>query len=64
MIVSKVQKRSEVKTSPASKSGAPEISASKDSIRKRPFDIYESRGSEPGNDLHDWLHAERPILER
>jgi hypothetical protein len=64
MIVSKVQKQSRVKTSPASKSAAPEISASQDSIRERAFNIYESRGSEPGNDLQDWLHAERQILER
>ncbi|HVC45885.1 MAG TPA: DUF2934 domain-containing protein [Terracidiphilus sp.] len=64
MIVSKVQRQSKVKTSPASKSTAPEISASQDRIRERAFHIYESRGSEPGNDMQDWLRAERQILAR
>ncbi|MGA2730466.1 MAG: DUF2934 domain-containing protein [Terracidiphilus sp.] len=64
MIVSKVQKQSRVKTSPASKSAAPEISALHDGIRERAFHIYESRGSEPGDDMQDWLLAERQTLER
>jgi hypothetical protein len=64
MIVSKVQKQQKVKTSPASKSAAPEISASQDRIRERAFQIYESRGSEPGHDTQDWLHAEIQLLER
>jgi hypothetical protein len=64
MIVSKTQKRLRVKTSPASKSAAPEISASQDRIREQAFRLYESRGDEPGSDMQDWLHAERQILER
>jgi hypothetical protein len=64
MIVSKVQKQSKVKISPASKSAAREICASQDRIRERAFHIFESRGSEPGTDMQDWLHAERQILER
>jgi len=64
MMVSKVQKQTKAKTSPASKSAAPEISASQDSIRERAFQIYESRGSEPGLDMQDWLHAEHQVLER
>lgn len=64
MIVSKVQKQPKVKTSPASKSAAPEISASHDSIRERAFQIYESRGSKPGHDTQDWLRAEIQIAER
>ena len=62
MIVSKVKNQAKVKTSPASKSAAPEISVSQDSIRERAFHLYESRGSEPGHDLQDWLHAEHQIL--
>ena len=64
MIVSKVQKQPKVKTSPASKSAAPELRASQDSIRERAFQIYESRGSKPGHDTQDWLRAELQILER
>jgi hypothetical protein len=64
MMVSKVQKQSKSKTSPASKSAAPEISASQNSIRERAFQIYESRGSVPGFDMQDWLHAEHQVLAR
>ena len=64
MIVSKVQKQSKVKTSPASKSAAPEVGISHDRIRDRAFHIYESRGSEPGNDTLDWLRAETQIAGR
>jgi hypothetical protein len=37
MIVSKTQKQPKVKTLPASKSAAPELYASQDSIRERAF---------------------------
>ena len=30
-------------------------------IARRAHDLYESRGSTPGNDLQDWLQAEREI---
>jgi hypothetical protein len=62
-IVSKIQKQSKVKTSPVSKSAAPELYASQDSIRERAFQIYESRGSQPGHDTQDWLYAERQIAD-
>jgi hypothetical protein len=62
--VSKVTKSSKAKTSPASKSAAPQLSASRESIRERAFHIYQSRGSQPGNDVHDWLHAEHQLLAR
>lgn len=63
MIVSKVQKRTKVKSSPASKSAAPEISLSQDGIRERAFQIYENSGDEPGSDIQDWLHAEHQMAE-
>ncbi|MGD0789419.1 MAG: DUF2934 domain-containing protein [Terracidiphilus sp.] len=63
-MASKVQKQSKSKTSPLSKPAAPEISASQDSIRQRAFQLYESRGSVPGFDMQDWLHAEHQVLER
>ena len=64
MIVSKVKKQPKVKTSPASKSAAPEISASHDSIRERAFQIYQNRGGKPGHDMQDWFHAEQELLAR
>jgi hypothetical protein len=64
MMVSKVQKQSKSKSSPLSKSAAPEISASQDSIRERAFEIYENRGSLPGFEMQDWLHAEQQVLGR
>ena len=64
MVVSKVKKRPKAKISPAGKPAAPEISASQDRIRERAFQIYESRGSEPGYDMQDWLHAEHQVRER
>jgi hypothetical protein len=63
MTVSKVQKP-KAKTSPARKSAAPQISASQDTIRERAFQIYQSRGSQPGFDMQDWFHAELQVLER
>ncbi len=64
MIVSKTQKHPKVKTSPASKSAAPEIAVTHDMISDRAFQIYESRGSQPGLDTQDWLRAEIQIAER
>jgi hypothetical protein len=63
MIISKIQKHPKVKTSPASKSAAPEVCVTHDMIRDRAFHIYESRGSEPGHDTQDWLRAELQIAE-
>ena len=63
MIVSKVKKQPKVKTSPASKSAAPEISASHDSIRERAFQIYQNRGGKPGHDMQDWFHAEHQVMQ-
>jgi hypothetical protein len=39
-----------------------QVSASQDRIRERAFEIYEKRGSNSGNDMQDWLRAERQIL--
>jgi hypothetical protein len=30
-------------------------------IRARAYDLYESRGREPGQDEQDWLRAEQEI---
>lgn len=31
-------------------------------IAERAYDLYQKRGEQHGNDLHDWLEAERIIL--
>ncbi|MGA3048519.1 MAG: DUF2934 domain-containing protein [Terracidiphilus sp.] len=64
MIVSNSQKQPKAKTSPASKSAAPEVRAAHEKIRERAFNIYQDRGSEPGHDVQDWLRAELQIHER
>ena len=35
-----------------------------DEIRRRAYELYEARGSKPGYEHEDWLHAEREILAR
>jgi hypothetical protein len=30
-------------------------------IQKRAYELFEQRGQLPGNDLDDWLHAEREV---
>jgi hypothetical protein len=37
---------------------------SQDKIRERAYQLYESRGREPGRDEQDWLRAEQEILNR
>jgi hypothetical protein len=32
-----------------------------DKIRRRAYEIYLERGSEPGRELEDWLQAEREL---
>ena len=36
---------------------------SQDRIRERAYELYESRGREPGQDEQDWFGAEREILK-
>ena len=33
-------------------------------IRNRAYDIYVSRGDAPGDELQDWLLAERELLSK
>jgi hypothetical protein len=37
---------------------------SQDKIRERAYELYESRGREPGQAEQDWLRAEQEILIR
>jgi hypothetical protein len=40
----------------------PDSVPSQDRIRARAYELYETRGREPGQDEPDWLRAEREIL--
>ena len=33
-------------------------------IRRRAYEIFEGRGSQPGDERDDWLRAEREIMGR
>lgn len=35
-----------------------------DQIRKRAYEIYETRGREDGRDVEDWLRAEQEVATR
>jgi len=39
-----------------------QMEAVTDSIRKRAFEIFQSRNGENGSDLKDWLQAEREVV--
>jgi hypothetical protein len=39
----------------------PQQSDSTDRIRRRAYEIYETRGRESGHDLDDWLIAEAEV---
>jgi hypothetical protein len=75
MIDSKVQKQPQPKIVADPKSSGPKSSSGKvatmsdtvpsqDRIRVRAYELYQSRGREPGQDEQDWLRAEREILKR
>ena len=42
----------------------PDAVLSQDKIRERAYELYESRGREPGQDEQDWLRAEQEIRKR
>ena len=37
------------------------VSVPKDKIAEKAYEIFKSRGGTPGNDLDDWLQAEREL---
>ncbi len=70
MIDSKANKQPKPKTvvGPKSSTGTvammPDTAPSHDRIRERAYELYESRGREPGQEEQDWLGAEQEILKR
>ena len=49
------------KNSPAKLAMMPNTVSSQDRIRERAYELYESRGREPGQDEQDWFRAEREL---
>jgi Protein of unknown function (DUF2934) len=52
------------KNSPGNVRMMPDTIPSQDTIRKRAYELYESRGREPGQDEQDWVRAEQEILKQ
>ena len=50
------------KTPPAPTVPAPAPGISEEAIARRAFEYYCARGHEHGQDLQDWLEAERELL--
>ena len=49
-------------TSPGKSEMTPDAVPSDSKIRERAYELYESRGREPGQDDQDWLRAEKELL--
>ena len=52
------------KNSPAELAMMPNNALPQDKIRERAYELYESRGREPGQDEQDWFRAEKELLEQ
>jgi len=52
------------KSSPGKVTMLTDTVPSQDTIRERAYELYESRGREPGKDEQDWLRAEQEILKQ
>lgn len=69
MIISKVQKQPHLgsplpaKTSPASKSAAPEIYATRNNMQPHPVPFEESRSTISGYDASHWLIGNHPVAD-
>ena len=58
-----MKKRSKT-TLPKSGQAAPSAVPSAEVIRRRAHEIYLARGVAPGDEVQDWLQAERELRER
>ena len=52
------------KNSPAKLAMMANTVSPQDRIRERAYELYESRGREPGQDEQDWLRAERELQKQ
>ena len=69
MISPKTQKQPQSNDAVASKGSAAKVvmmanAPSQHTIRERAYELYESRGCEPGKAEQDWLRAEQDILKQ
>ncbi len=67
MMNPKTQKQPQPNDTVASKASPAKVmmmpnAPSQDAIRERAYELYESRGREPGQEEQDWLRAEHEIL--
>jgi hypothetical protein len=66
----KASKHPKLKTLASPKGTRPETTAipapipSRDQIKERAYQLYESRGGQDGQDQQDWLTAEQQILNQ
>ena len=64
----KANKQPKIAVAPAPKGSVgelavmPEAFPPQNKISERAYELYESRGREPGQDEQDWLRAEQEIL--
>lgn len=69
MVDSRVNKQPKAAVVVPSKSSASKLAIMPDGvrsdsmIRERAYELYESRGREPGQDEQDWLRAENEVLQ-
>ena len=52
------------KDSPVKLTMMPNTAPPQDMIRERAYQLYESRGREPGQEEQDWFRAEREFLKQ
>jgi hypothetical protein len=52
------------KSSPGKLAMMADAFPSESKIRERAYELYESRGREPGQDKQDWFRAEKDLLEQ
>jgi hypothetical protein len=69
MINPKTQKPPQVNNAVASKDSPAKVgmmanAPSHEMIRERAYELYESRGREPGQEEQDWLRAEQDVLKQ
>lgn len=56
-------KKSNVVKMPAPAARAPAFETTQDTIARRAYEIYLSRGGADGHDIDDWLDAERELQD-
>ena len=57
ILVQKIE-NTKVETAPALKA----LQDTVEMVRQRAFELFEHRGYSPGNELEDWIHAERDLF--